>query len=147
MQENRDPRTTGCSGIVNALLAASLLSAAGCSPLPRMDSAPPMKKVEQLGTAGSFAGPATAWPGDRWWLAYGDPQLDRLIDEALQGAPDLQLAQARLAATAAVVRSAESTRIPEVTSSAALHLTSSVWRRLIATGRRWRQRGPSSVAP
>lgn len=134
MQENRDPRTAGCSGIVKALLAASLFSAAGCSPLPRMDSAPSMRKVEQLGTAGSFAGPATAWPGDRWWQAYGDPQLDRLIDEALQGAPDLQLAQARLAAAAAVVRSAESVRIPEMTGSAALTSEKQSYNYLIPQG-------------
>jgi NodT family efflux transporter outer membrane factor (OMF) lipoprotein len=79
-----------------------------------------MKKVEALGTAGSFAAPAAAWPGDQWWRAYQDPQLDGLIDEALEGAPDLKLAQARLAAAAAVVRSAESTQIPEVTALGAL---------------------------
>ena len=33
---------------------------------------------------------------DRWWVAYGDPQLDKLIDEALRGAPDLAKAQARV---------------------------------------------------
>ena len=79
-----------------------------------------MRKVEQLPTANSFSAPATAWPGDQWWQAYGDPQLSGLIDEALQGAPDLKLAQARLAAAAAVVRGAESTQIPEVTGSAAI---------------------------
>ncbi len=120
MQEIKGSRPTGCVGIVKPLLAAMLLATAGCAQLPRMDSAPSMRKVEQLGTANSFSAPATAWPGDQWWQAYGDPQLSGLIDEALQGAPDLQLAQARLAAAGAVVRSAESTRIPEVTGSAAI---------------------------
>jgi outer membrane protein TolC len=30
-------------------------------------------------------------PGERWWLAYGDPQLNDLIDSALNGAPRAQL--------------------------------------------------------
>src|SRR5581483_4049194 len=120
MQENTGRESAGCAGIVKALLAASLFAAAGCSPLPRMDAPPSMRKVEQLGATNSFTAPASAWPGDRWWRAYGDPQLDRLIEEALRDAPDLQLAQARVAAAAAVVRSAESTRIPEVTGSAAV---------------------------
>ncbi len=111
---------TGCTLIVKALLSASVLASAGCAQLPRMDSPPAVKKVEELGSSNSFSAPATAWPGDQWWQGYGDPQLSGLIDEALQGAPDLMLAQARLAAAAAVVRSAESTQIPEVTGSAAM---------------------------
>ncbi len=111
---------TGCTPIVKALLSASVLASAGCAQLPRMDSPPAVKKVEELGSSNSFSAPATAWPGDQWWQGYGDPQLSGLIDEALQGAPDLMLAQARLAAAAAVVRSAESTQIPEVTGSAAM---------------------------
>ena len=39
-----------------------------------------------------------AWPGDGWWHAYGDPQLDALIDEALRGNPSLETAEARLRA-------------------------------------------------
>ena len=120
MQEIKGSRPTGCVGIVKALLAAMLFATAGCAQLPRMDSPPSVNKVEQLGTADTFSAPASAWPGDRWWQAYGDPQLNGLIEEALQGAPDLKLAQARLAAAGAVVRSAESTHIPEVTGSAAI---------------------------
>ena len=115
MQQIKGLRPIGCTGIVKPLLAAMLFATAGCAQLPRMDSPPSMRKVEQLGTANSFSAPAAAWPGDQWWQAYGDPQLNGLIEEALQGAPDLKLAQARLAAAGAVVRSAESTRIPEVT--------------------------------
>jgi NodT family efflux transporter outer membrane factor (OMF) lipoprotein len=120
MQETKGRPSNSRTSIVKALLAAILLANAGCAPLPRKDPPPSMRKVEQLGTANSFSAPATAWPGDQWWQAYGDPQLSGLIDEALQGAPDLKLAQARLAAAGAVVRSAESTRIPEVTGSAAI---------------------------
>ena len=87
MQETKGRRHTGCTRIVKVLLAASFLTAAGCAPLPRMDSPPTLKKVDELGSSNSFAAPDAAWPGDGWWRAYGDPQLDVLIDEALQRVP------------------------------------------------------------
>ena len=83
-----------------------------------MDSPPAVKKVEQLGSSNSFAAPGAAWPGDGWWRAYGDAQLDVLIEEALRGSPDLDLAQARLHAAMAQVQGAHATRIPEVTGTA-----------------------------
>src|SRR5208337_449671 len=104
-------RPASCSLIVKALLSASVLASAGCAQLPHMDSPPAVKKVEQLGSSKSFAAPDAAWPGDQWWHGYEDPQLSGLIDETLQGAPDLKLAQARLAAAAAGARSAESTQM------------------------------------
>src|ERR1043165_6918678 len=108
-----------CGRIVRLLLAGSLLAAAGCAPLPRTDAAPTMKKVQQLGSADSFTAPVAAWPGDGWWRAYGDPQLDGLIDEGLRGSPDLDLAKARLTAAAAMVKSAHAARLPEITGTAA----------------------------
>ena len=114
--------TTGssarCGRMVKLLLAASLLAAAGCAPLPRTDSAPTLKKVEELGSSNSFTAPPAAWPGDGWWRAYGDAQLDALIGEGLRGSPDLDLAQARLQAALGVVRSAHAARMPEVTGTA-----------------------------
>ena len=114
--------TTGssarCGRMVKLLLAASLLAAAGCAPLPRTDSAPTLKKVEELGSSNSFTAPLAAWPGDGWWRAYGDAQLDALIGEGLRGSPDLDLAQARLQAALGVVRSAHAARMPEVTGTA-----------------------------
>ena len=111
-------RFTGCALILKVLLSASLLASSGCAPLPRMDSPPALKKVEQLGSSNSFSAPDAAWPGDGWWRAYGDAQLDALIEEALRGSPDLDLAQARLHAAMAQVQGAHATRIPEVTGTA-----------------------------
>src|SRR5436309_1397201 len=111
-------RPTGCTLIVKVLLSASLLASAGCAPLPRMDSPPVVKKVEQLGSSNSFSAPEAAWPGDGWWRPYGDAQLDALIEEALRGSPDLDFAQARLHAALAQVQGAHATRIPEVSGTA-----------------------------
>ena len=100
------------------LLAVSLALAGGCAQIPRLDPPPAMKKVDEFGSSSSFAAPVAAWPGDKWWRAYGDLQLDALIEEALHNAPDLDLAQARLKAAAAQVQGAGATRLPEVTASA-----------------------------
>src|SRR4029077_3570958 len=118
MQATKNPLPTSCRRIVKVTLAASLLAIAGCAQLPRMDSPPAAKKAEQLGSSNSFAAPGAAWRGDGWWRAYGDSQLDALIEEALRGSPDLDLAQARLHAAMAQVQGAHATRIPEVTGTA-----------------------------
>jgi NodT family efflux transporter outer membrane factor (OMF) lipoprotein len=120
MQETKGHgRSTGCTRMVKLVLGASLLAAAGCAPMPRMDSAPALKRMEQLSSSKSLAAPAADWPGDGWWRTYGDAQLDGLIDEGLRGSPDLDLAQARLHAAMAAVKGAHAARLPEVTGTAA----------------------------
>jgi len=59
-----------------------------------------------------------AWPDDNWWHAYGDPQLDALMTEALAGSPSLQIAQARLRQAQAVATSASAARFPNTTVDA-----------------------------
>ncbi|MBH2036174.1 MAG: TolC family protein, partial [Pseudomonadales bacterium] len=54
------------------------------------------------------------WPATQWWQAYGDPQLNRWIDLALQGSPTMAIAAARVRqakAMAGVAESAESLHI------------------------------------
>ena len=50
----------------------------------------------------------------RWWLRYGDPELDALQDRALENSPTLALASARLAQTQATLDAALSGRYPQV---------------------------------
>ncbi len=61
-----------------------------------------------------------AWPQDGWWRAYGDPQLNALIDEALAGSPSLAIAQARLRAAQAQTIAARGARAPQVTVDASV---------------------------
>ena len=61
---------------------------------------------------------AAAWPQDAWWHAYGDPQLDTLVDEALAGSPSLQTAEARLRAAQAQAIAAHGARLPTATLNA-----------------------------
>ncbi len=112
---------SGTQRIGGAVLAAGLLSMTGCAQMPHMNEPPTLKPVAQIQTSQSFSAPAAAWPGDGWWRAYGDTQLDRLISEALRDSPDLALARARLQGSAAAVQFAGATRLPEVTGSAVLN--------------------------
>lgn len=118
METIKSPRLARQRRPLTLLLAVSLALASGCAQIPRLDPPPAVKKIDNFGSSNSFAAPVAAWPGDQWWRAYGDPQLDALIEEALHNAPDLDLAQARLKAAAAQVQGAGATRLPEVTASA-----------------------------
>jgi len=118
METNKSPRLEMQRCRRTLLLAVSLALASGCAQIPRLDPPPAMRKIDDFGSSNAFAAPVAAWPGDQWWRAYGDPQLDALIEEALHNAPELDLAQARLKAAAAQVQGAGATRLPEVTASA-----------------------------
>ncbi len=71
------------------------LFAVGCAPnIPPQSTIVDPTKLEAgtaLPTAAGFH-----WPADRWWEVYGDPQLDRLVEQALQESPNLRLAEARV---------------------------------------------------
>lgn len=77
-----------------ATLALTLcLSLSGCvTPGPRPAPAPPIDAATLAGT-GDTAVPAI---DAQWWRAFGDPQLDRLVDHALRASPTVAAAQARV---------------------------------------------------
>lgn len=55
------------------------------------------------------------WPTDAWWQAYGDPQLNALVEEGLRGNPSLQTAEARLRAAQGQAVAARAAQLPTVT--------------------------------
>ncbi len=59
-----------------------------------------------------------AWPDGQWWQALGDPHLDALVDEALQGTPSLDAADARLRQAQARAGGANAERGPKLSASA-----------------------------
>ncbi len=67
-------------------------------------------KIEQTALRTGYS--AAAWPVRAWWQALGDPQLDRLEQEALAGNPDIALADARLRAAQAQADSSRAARLP-----------------------------------
>jgi len=73
-------------------IAASTTLLAGCVLAPKSD--PQVSRIEDrnLGLRGASAAPAP----NGWWHAFGDPQLDRLVEQSLRGAPTLNVALARI---------------------------------------------------
>src|SRR5579863_1834642 len=96
------------------LLATLALALAGCidrggwKPAPQL---PPQALAADRTLAAARVEPA-AWPVDAWWRAYGDPQLDELVGEALRGSPSLEIAEARLRAAQGQAIAARAARLP-----------------------------------
>ncbi|WP_426689705.1 efflux transporter outer membrane subunit [Rhodanobacter ginsengiterrae] len=76
------------------LAAAIVLMLAGCARAPAKLDAPALHDEAPL--AGLQAPVRAGWPSTDWWRQYDDPQLDALIDRAMQQSPDLALAQSRV---------------------------------------------------
>jgi len=55
---------------------------------------------------------------EQWWMAFGDPTLNALVDEALANNLDLAAAIARVDQARALYKAAEFTQLPEVNVSA-----------------------------
>lgn len=81
--------------LVPTLLALTVLSLSACADLSGISP------KAQLRDAASLGLPATATedsrPNAQWWRDFDDPQLSRLIEQALTANPSLKIVQARLA--------------------------------------------------
>jgi NodT family efflux transporter outer membrane factor (OMF) lipoprotein len=102
------------------ILAAAALSLAlgACATVPHLDAAPRPRAISTLAAAESFKAPTGDWPADRWWTAYGDAQLDGLVDEALAGSPGLAQAEARLRGAQAAAERSGASLLPQLSGAA-----------------------------
>ena len=105
-------------GFAVSLFSVVLVS--GCAGLPADDARAQLKPASQYEAERSFSGPKSQWPTDAWWTGYGDPQLDRLIDEALAGAPNIAVAEARLRRAQALAGIAEAATLPQVSANGSI---------------------------
>jgi len=71
------------------VLAVLVAGCAGLPPKPQAAKLPPEAPLRGLTTEGG------AWPAPDWWKQYKDPDLDRLMDMALESSPTLATAHAR----------------------------------------------------
>jgi NodT family efflux transporter outer membrane factor (OMF) lipoprotein len=101
------------------MLACATVLAACATPGSR-EPLPEVKPIGHYAAERSFAAPAGQWPAETWWKAYGDPQLDALIEEALAGSPSVAVAEARLRRARANAQVAESATRPQVSANAAI---------------------------
>jgi NodT family efflux transporter outer membrane factor (OMF) lipoprotein len=98
------------------LLAATALSA--CATLPPPAPAKVAKAPASYATAQTLAAPAREWPGDAWWTAYGDAQLDSLMAESLAGSPSLAAAEARVRKAQSITAAQHAAGLPTLAGDA-----------------------------
>jgi len=103
------------TALATALLATACASSGDIAPRGAM------RDAGSLQSSGSLAGTPisnAAWPSERWWTAFGDPQLDALVDEALANAPSIEAADARTRKAIAQAGLADAARKPTVGAGA-----------------------------
>lgn len=95
-------------------LAATVLLAACASPGPNHTplAQTPADALGLQPAAHTLAAPA------QWWSVLGDPQLDALVDQALQGNPSLAVSRARLEQAVALSQVREAANGPQATLGA-----------------------------
>ncbi len=76
------------------LATMMILLLAACAGVPGKLKPPALH--DDVPLAGLQAPSRAGWPQAQWWRQYRDPQLDDLMDRALQQSPDLALAQTRV---------------------------------------------------
>lgn len=89
---------------------AAALAIAGCAD---MSGIAPQAQLRDAASVGLTSSASTAVSA-QWWREFGDEQLNRLVDQALAGNPNLRIAQARLARAQAVQEVASSALLPQV---------------------------------
>jgi NodT family efflux transporter outer membrane factor (OMF) lipoprotein len=106
---------------IAVVVGASVLIG-GCASTAGLSTRAELRPAAQLAAERSLTGTAAAapWPRTDWWKALNDPQLDRLIDEALAGSPTLRVAEARTRQALAVAGVAQSALYPQVNADAEL---------------------------
>lgn len=100
-----------------ALLLAGCASSRGLAPQLAATDADTLAIARSLGD-GTLS--AADFPRADWWTAFGDPQLDALIEEALRDSPTLAAADARARSAQAQAGLADAQRTPTLGASARL---------------------------
>ncbi|MEC3948488.1 efflux transporter outer membrane subunit [Sphingobium sp. HWE2-09] len=95
-------------------MASSLLLLAACAAVPDLGAKPELRTAQSIDAQRSLTAAPAAWPGDGWWTAYGDPQLNDLIAEGLRASPDVAAASARFRRAAGLAQQAGAALAPSV---------------------------------
>jgi multidrug efflux system outer membrane protein len=95
---------------LNSLMMAGLLllPLAGCLSIPDDHDALPQRDLARAQLAANIKLARDGWPEAQWWTGYDDPQLNRLMTQALKDGPTLQVAATRMASAHAALESDKS---------------------------------------
>lgn len=107
----------------NLIATLSLIALlGGCADMGHIQPRATALDADTLSGGAQFARNAAAntWPSERWWQAYHDPQLDALIQRALQDSPGLREAYARSRQAASMTGLAEAAGKPTLEAKMSL---------------------------
>ena len=113
--------TAPAKAVRRACAAFALALLTGCAGLPPGATPPGPKAASSYDSINSLPGADAAWPDDGWWKAYGDPQLDTLIDEALAGSPSFAAAMARVRSAEAIRTQAAASQYPQFSANGSVN--------------------------
>ena len=101
------------------VLAAAMtaLALTGCANYIGIKSDKQIVSPAQVESTQSLPAEGGQWPSLDWANQFGDPQLPKLIAEALDGSPSIAQAQARLAKASSYIESTRSALSPKVDAS------------------------------
>src|SRR5580698_8278797 len=101
------------------VLAAAMttLALTGCANYIGIKSDKQITSPAQVESTQSLPAEGGQWPSLDWANQFGDPQLPKLIAEALEGSPSIAQAQARLAKASSYIESTRSALYPKVNGS------------------------------
>ncbi|CAD6550515.1 Outer membrane protein OprM [Paraburkholderia hiiakae] len=119
MKAHRPLRTISAwmSPLAAAAAAAAALCLAGCVNYAGIKSNHQIEEPAKYETQQSLPAEGGKWPSLDWSEQFGDPQLPKLIDEALKGNPSIDEARARIDKATAYAGSAKSALYPNVSGS------------------------------
>ncbi|WP_293223812.1 efflux transporter outer membrane subunit [Ottowia sp.] len=112
--------TSHHTGMLAAALAAALLTA--CADPGGIAPSATLRDAAALGLPTTAANADTALaPAADWWAQLGDPQLDRLVTQALQDNPNLRVASARVAKADSAIAVVQAADGPQVNGTLGLN--------------------------
>ena len=100
-----------------AVFLLGSLAAAGCVPHAQLEVAPTLQSTQWSSTAAAPTAAPQAQPANLG-AAFGSPELERLISQAVAANADVGIAQARIRQARAQFRSARGAMLPVVNASA-----------------------------
>ena len=107
--------STGRRWAASATAIAATLTLAGCANMSGIEPQSRLRSSEAVGLSATAAQPTVL--AEQWWRDFGDAELDRLVEQALQDNPNLKLARARLARAQAVTEVANAAFLPQINGS------------------------------
>jgi len=118
------PTRTPGRGACRLALGAAILLLTGCvsmgpQPTPaRLNVDAAAHSTRTLSAQALSASAPASWPVQDWWRAYGDPQLDQLVDGAREASPTIAAALARVRQAAALEGLAAAALAPQASATA-----------------------------